>query len=54
MKELEAAYGKLSPRAVVLLDDNTTDWGKTKRTNKTLENLGWRQLLDDYQALWVR
>lgn len=53
MKELEAAYGKLSKKAAVLLDDNF-DAGKTKRTNKTLKNIGWQQLLDGYQALWVR
>lgn len=53
VQELEAAHSKLSGRSAVLLDDNF-DSGKTKRTNKTLKNLGWRQLLDDYQALWVR
>jgi hypothetical protein len=55
LKEIEAAFDKLSPGAVVLLDDNALPFGgKTRLSKKFLSDRGWYCLLDWAQSLWIR
>lgn len=53
--ELEAAYPKLTPNAVVLLDDNRfRNGGKPLLSKELLYENGWVCLFDWHQSLWVR
>jgi len=53
--ELQAAYKKLSKKAVVLLDDNgLPKGGKTGLSKRWLAKKGWICLLDNQQTVWVR
>jgi len=55
LKELVAAYKKLSPGAVVLLDDNDlVGGGKTKLAKSFLSAQGWLSILDCQQSAWIR
>jgi len=55
LNEMKAAHGKLSPKAVVLIDDNLLPLGgKTKMSKAFLLGEGWKQLIDGQQALFVR
>src|SRR5262249_8735059 len=55
LKEIGAAIDKLSPGAVVLLDDNDfPSGGKTKLSKQFLSDQGWFCLLDWVQSLWIR
>lgn len=55
LKELEAAFDKLSSRAVVLLDDNDLPFGgKTRLAKEFLAKHEWLCVLDWQQSLWVR
>lgn len=56
LTEFKAAEGKLTPRAVIVLDDNDfTNGGKTAKTNEYLRQSGrYIQLWDGKQAVWMR
>jgi len=55
LKEIEAAYDKLHDKSIILLDDNNfTNGGKCKLTNKFLLDKGWTPLLADKQVLWIK
>jgi hypothetical protein len=55
LKEITAAFEKLSDTAIVLLDDNDLPHGgKTRLTKEFLRQHGWTCLLDWQQSLWVR
>ena len=55
LKEIEAGFDKLTPGAVVLLDDNGLPFGgKTKLSKQFLSERGWFCLLDWQQSLWIR
>jgi hypothetical protein len=55
INELKEAYGKLSEKAVILLDDNWfANGGKTKLSIEHLRNLGWTCVLDSQQSVWIR
>jgi len=55
LNEMKAAYGKLSPKAAVLIDDNHFPLGgKTEMSKAFLLGEGWKQLINDQQALFVR
>jgi predicted O-methyltransferase YrrM len=54
LKELQAAYPKLEPSSVILLDDNQLPGGgKTRLTKVFLREQGWHCVLDYQQSLWV-
>lgn len=53
--EIGAAYGKLSPKAVVLIDDcNIEGGGKGLFVDMFLKERGWKLVVDEYQKLFVR
>lgn len=56
LRELMAAWPRLSPHAVVLVDDNY--WpggtGKTSRVKELLCEKGWLCVMDFGQTLWLR
>lgn len=55
LAELGAAYGKLTPESIVLLDDcDLPHGGKAGLTSLFLEERGWRPCLRTYQSLWLR
>lgn len=55
LNEMKAAYEKLSPKAVILIDDNLMPLGgKSKTTKAFLIEKGWNQVIDSQQALFVR
>lgn len=61
LAELGAAYGKLSDRAVVLLDDWNwgrfepgQDWLKPSYSREFLLYRGWKLVIEDYQLLFTR
>lgn len=55
LRELQAAWPKLSRDAVVLLDDNNLpSGGKTRLSKEYLADQGWVCLLDWQQSVWVR
>jgi predicted O-methyltransferase YrrM len=55
LKEIEAAWDKLSDGAVILLDDNKFEnGGKTKLAKYFLRDKGCRELINDKQALWQK
>ena len=55
LAEIQAAYKRLSKRAVVLLDDNNfPGGGKTALSKRWLAEKGWVCLLDFQQTVWVR
>jgi hypothetical protein len=55
LNELKAAYDKLSPKAIVLIDDNLfVNGGKTRLGKLWLQKRGWTMLLDYKQSLWMR
>lgn len=55
LKELKLAYPNLSPKAVVLLDDNDLPGGgKTAMAKEFLFKKKWKLLYDAQQSLWVR
>lgn len=55
LNELKAAWNKLSPHAVILLDDCIfTNGGKCKMTREYLLHNGFILILEFYQSLWVR
>ena len=54
LKELLAAWGKLSENAVIILDDNA--WkggGKCKLTKQELVRRGKTCIWDDFQSVWI-
>ena len=55
LNKMKAAYKKLLPNAVVLIDDNLMPLGgKSKMTKEFLIKKRWKQLIDSQQALFVR
>ena len=55
LKEIKAAYDKLTPHAIVLIDDNLfVNQGKAKLVKKYLQRRDWTLLLDYKQSLWIR
>ena len=55
LAELKIALPKLTPHAIISLDDNNfPDGGKTKLSKAHLLNNGWLCLLDFQQSLWIR
>jgi predicted O-methyltransferase YrrM len=55
LEEIQTALPKLSPEAVVLLDDAALPLeGKTRLSSAFLEERGFERVLDDYQRLFVR
>jgi hypothetical protein len=55
LRELTAALPHLSPRAIVLLDDNAfPNGGKTRLSKACLLEAGWLCLLDSRQSLWLK
>lgn len=55
-REMLVGITKLSPRGVLVLDDNDFEnGGKTRLSNEYLRSAGlWAQLWDGKQAVWVR
>lgn len=54
-EEFMAAEEKLSPDAVVLLDDcRFANGGKCGLTKPYLKSKGWTCLLEEYQSLWTK
>jgi len=54
LKEIKAAYDKLSMTAIVLLDDNYyPNGGKTKLAKQFLKDHRWVNIMDYEQSLWV-
>jgi len=55
LNELKAAWDKLSPNAVVLIDDNNfSNGGKARLSKYFLRDMGWKLVMDFQQTLWVR
>ena len=55
LKEIQAAYPRLSKKAIVLMDDNNfPGGGKTALSKRWLAEKGWVCLLDSQQTVWVR
>jgi predicted O-methyltransferase YrrM len=55
LRELLAAFPKLSHRGIVLLDDNALqNGGKTRLSKEYLRDAGWLCVLDSRQSLWLR
>jgi len=55
LKELQAAYDKLSDTAVVLMDDNNLPGGgKPAKAKLWLQEQGWTCVADHHQTLWIR
>lgn len=53
LSEIGAAYGKLNPGAVVMLDDcRLPNGGKGALTSRFLEDRGWKLLVDAYQKIY--
>lgn len=55
LKELEAAWDKLTHKSVIILDDNA--WkggGKCKLTKEFLIEKDWTCLWDDFQSVWMK
>lgn len=54
LKELSAAFGKLSNRAVILLDDNNfLNGGKTRLAKERLLRNRFTLLIDSQQSVWI-
>ncbi len=55
LKELEAAYDKVIPGGIILLDDNMlAEGGKAKLSKKFLEEKGDICVLDFQQSCWLK
>lgn len=55
LQELEAAYPKLGPNAIVLLDDNRfQNGGKPLLSKQFLHENNWLCLFDWHQSVWAR
>jgi hypothetical protein len=55
LAELTAAMPNLSPRAVVMIDDNHLhNGGKPFLAKRHLKQLGWECLADEWQTVWQR
>lgn len=55
LREIMAGADRLTPDAIVLLDDNNLpNGGKTRLAKEFLSLKGWSCLLDFQQSLWVR
>lgn len=55
LAETGAAYGKLNPGAVIMLDDcRLPNGGKGALTSKFLEDRGWKAVVNEYQKIYCR
>ncbi len=55
LKEIEAAYDKLSPRSIVMIDDcKLPHGGKGKEAISFLLNRGWKVIEDGYQVILTK
>jgi len=55
LREIEAAFDKLSENAVVLLDDNDfPNGGKTRLSKLFLQQNGYSEIMSWRQSLWVK
>jgi SAM-dependent methyltransferase len=55
LNELKAAWDKLAPNAIVLLDDNGFEnGGKAKLSREYLKEKGWTELVSFQQSLWIK
>lgn len=55
LKEIEAAYEKLAPNAIVMIDDcKLPGGGKGRLAINYLKERGWKVVLDSYQVIMVR
>ena len=55
LKEIQAAFDKLSTDAIVLLDDNDLiNGGKTRLSKIFLKENGFREVMSWRQSLWVK
>lgn len=55
LKEIQAAWDKLTDKSVILLDDNNfANGGKCKLTTQFLLDQGWTPLLADKQVLFIK
>ena len=55
LKEIKAAWNKLTDKSVILLDDNNfANGGKCKLTTQFLLDNGWTPLLADKQVLFIK
>lgn len=55
LEEMKLIYDKLTPKALVLLDDNRLPGGgKTRLTKEFLADNGWTCLFDWQHSLWAR
>ena len=55
LKEIKAAWDKLTEKSVILLDDNNfANGGKCKLTTQFLLDNGWTPLLADKQVLFIK
>jgi hypothetical protein len=55
LKEIEAAYNKLSRHAIVMIDDCALPYGgKGKLVIEYLKSRGWKKAIDAYQVIMTR
>lgn len=55
LKEIEAAYDKLSPEAIVMIDDCALPYGgKGRLAIKFLTDRGWKKVVNAYQVILTR
>lgn len=55
LREIKAAWDKLAPGAIVLLDDNWfANGGKARLTKEFLREKGWKCIIDFQQSLWAK
>lgn len=55
LKEIQAAWDKLTDNSIILLDDSGFEsGGKTELTRKFLRENGWLEILNQQQSLWIK
>lgn len=55
LAEIGAAYGKLNPGALIMLDDcRLPNGGKGALTSQFLQERGWKLIIDAYQKVYSR
>ncbi len=55
LNEIVLAMPRLNEKAVVLLDDNGfSHGGKTRLSKSYLRGIGWNEVLEGQQSLWIR